>query len=782
MADHLLLPERIALASRRQGPAGGPGSPERNPRRHGRRLEREIQDAVAAARPVTVIEGVDPGLVFKVRASGRITDETWGHRQVALLGDTDDWTYFVLSEDEVPERLLAELRRYSTGPDEMGGRAPLRTFFNAVEDIQPYGPEDRRTPSLPDNLRDLGEPILVDAVAWPSPTPQEAQRRLRNIRRVLAFYGGQEIASDARARFTVLRARLSGEGVEGLLHLPVVEKVRTPPIPFIEPSDWWGRTADDVEVIEEPAEPIAIIDDGIADGHPLLAGAVASRRAFPPGYAWSAIGSHGTMVAGLAAFGDFEGPLRSQAPLVRRGVLHEARVLEPHPDLPHRTRFAPDITEHQAVEEAIETLHREEGVRVFSMSINDPDSYSGPHVSVFTERIDELIREHEIVVVLSAGNHGVEQLSATMDSGDHAEAGYPAYVLHEQARVAEPAPAALALTVGSLARSDAPQTPTGAARVGDQAIAECEQVSPFSRTGPGAFRGVKPDVVEFGGNWVINDSGMLETENVGVGVISLGVNESGRLFTVSSGTSFAAPRVARVAADIWTSYPDASANLVRALLAVSARIPGAAVAQFPEDATRLRAVGYGRPIRNLALESGGNRVVMYFDGEMQTDTVAIHPVPIPPSFSRGRATRRIAVSLAFDPHVRRQRREYLAGEMSFDLLRNVTPDAVRQRYGRQGEGRLDLFTDRRRLGLAPGSTRTANSTLQLRHFTPRELNPDDGDVYYLAIKHRPAPWARAGMQRYAVAVELVEEERLDVDLYAEVQQQVQVPARLRIRR
>lgn len=782
MAEHLLLPDRIALSSRRQGPAGGPGSPERNPRRHGRRLQREIEEAVAEARPITVIEGVDPGLVFKVRASGRITDETWEHRRIALLGDTEDWTYFVLSEDAVPGQLLAELRRYSAGPDEMGARAPLKTFFNAVEDIQPYGPEDRRTASLPDNLLALTEPIVVDAIAWPSGTPQEAQRRLRNVRRAVAHYGGEEIAADARARFTVLRARLSGEGIEGLLRLPVIERVRTPPTPFIEPSDWWGRTADDVEVIEEDAEPIGVIDDGIADGHPLLAGAVASRRAFPGGHSWAAIGPHGTMVAGLAAYGDLELPLRSGAPLIRRGAVHEARVLEPHPSLPRRTRFAPGVTEHQAVEEAIETLHRDERVRVFSMSINDVDPYSGPHVSVFTERLDELVRELGIVLVVSAGNHGVQELSATMDSGDHAQAGYPTYTLHESARIAEPAAAALAVTVGSLARSDAPQTPTGTARVGDQAIAAADELSPFSRTGLGAFKGVKPDAVDFGGNWIINDTGVLETENVGVGVISLGVNEAGRLFRVSTGTSFAAPRVARVAADIWTLYPDASANLVRALLAIGCRVPGAVASQFPDDRRRLRAVGYGRPVRDLALQSGGSRVVMYFDGEIETDTVAIHPVPIPPSFSRGRASRRISVSLGFDPPVRRQRREYLAGEMSFDLLRNVTPEQVRQRYGRQGEDRLDLYSDRRRLGLGPGSTRTANSTLQLRNFSPRELNPDDGDIYYLAVKHRPAAWAQPGRQPYAVAVELVEEERQEVDLYAEVQQQVHVPARVRVRR
>ncbi len=154
---------------------------------------------------MTVIEGVDPGLVFKVRASGRITDETWSHRGVALLGDTDDWTYFVLSEDEVPERLVAELRRYTAGREEMGGRAPLRTFFSAVEDIQPYGPDDCRTPTLPDNLRDLGEPILVDVISWPSPTPQEAERRLSNIRRVVDFYGAYKLARDSPAALATIQ-------------------------------------------------------------------------------------------------------------------------------------------------------------------------------------------------------------------------------------------------------------------------------------------------------------------------------------------------------------------------------------------------------------------------------------------------------------------------------------------------------------------------------------------------------------------------------------------------
>jgi hypothetical protein len=769
------------LDSRRQGPAGGPGSTPRNPRQHGQRLRRELDRAIERARPIRVVEGVDPGLVFKVQAKGRITDDTWTARGLAFLGETGDWTYFVLSREDAPDQLLEQLSNYAAGPDLEGAKAPLRTFFNAVENIQPYGPEDRRGPGLPEDLAGLTEPIVVDAAAWPSPSREEAERRLRNLRAVVERYDGEEFAHDARPRFTLLRARLSGEGVLALLEQAVVERIRTPPTPYLEPSDWMARGLEDLEYRFEDGEPIGVIDDAIA-AHPLLDGTVRSRRSFPASHSWAQPSRHGTMVAGLAAYGEFETPLREGLPLVARGPLHQARVLEPNPDWPERTRFAPMVTAHQAVEQAIETLHRDEGVRVFNLSITDPDPYSGPHVSLFTERLDELIRELGIVVVVPAGNQRANLAQGTMASGADVLAGYPDYALDPAARLAEPAPAALALTVGSLARFDAPQTPSGQARVGDQAIAAAEQLSPFSRTGPGAFKGVKPEVVEYGGNWVLNDVGRLETENVGVGVISLGVNASGRLFTVSSGTSFAAPRVARLAADLWSAYPDASANLIRALIAMAGRTPGPLTAQFADADGRLRAAGFGRPIPELAAACGGARAVMYFDGSLRTDTAVIHPVPIPERFARGAAGRRISVSLAFDPPVRRQRREYLAGKMTFDLLRNVDERQVRERYQRQGAQRVDLFSAPRRIQLEPGVQASENSALQVRQFRPRQLDPDDGDVYYVVVTHRSAPWAEEGDQGYSLVVELVEEERVQVDLYAEVQQQVRLPARLRVRR
>jgi hypothetical protein len=173
---------------------------------------------------------------------------------------------------------------------------------------------------------------------------------------------------------------------------------------------------------------------------------------------------------------------------------------------------------------------------------------------------------------------------------------------------------------------------------------------------------------------------------------------------------------------------------------------------------------------------------MLFDGEMPSDTVAIHPIPIPPEFARGRRSRRISVGLAFDPPVRRQRREYLAGEMVFDLLRNVSVDDIRGMYERQDpDSRVPLFSDRRRMSLEPGVQAVQHSALSVRRVRHQRLDPDDGDTYYLVVTHRSAQWADEGDQKYALAVELAEEESEEIDLYVAVQQQVRLPARVRVR-
>jgi hypothetical protein len=771
--DHLQLPDASPLPDRRTQP--GPRTPTRNPRRHGERLNTDLEQAVERAREIRIVEGVDPALVFRVKTSGRVGADKWRNRGLELLTEGGDWDYVVLSPGVAPPKIGDELHRYTDGPDEEGAPAPLSSFFAMLEEIHPYGSEDRLPVEVAAEL-DL-RPGPVDLVIWPASSDLESKRRVEQVLAVVRRVGGTVTATDRNRRSPAIRATLDGPMARELATVPVLELLRLPAIPYVDPSDWRDIRAEDLRVERRDGPPIGVLDDAIGTANPLLRDVVEGSYAFPETHAWQPPGDHGTMVAGLAAYGDFEQPLRDHVPFTLGGPLIQARIIEPRPDRPDAYRFAPGPLEHLTVADAITTLHAEHDVRVFVLSVTEVDPYSGPHVSILTERLDDLIREHDLVVVLPTGNHGASIASRLMGSGDDVVTGYPAYALDEVARVSEPGTAALALTVGSIARSEGPATLAGKVAPGAQAVAPADGLSPFSRSGPGAFKGVKPDLVHYGGNWVIRADGTLAVRDAGAGVVSTVVTDT-RMFHAGAGTSFAAPRVARAAADVLAVYPDASGNLVRALVALSAKVPQPVADAFGDDVPRV--AGHGLPRAARATASAGSRVVLMGEFSMMTDTVAIHALPIPRAFHDGRAARAIRVSLAFDPPVRRTRREYLAGAMSFDLIRATGLDEVAAIYRKQDDDPLSLPKGRRRMKLIPGSQTFDNSTLMVRGIrTTAPLSEDDGDTYLLAVTHNNRPWARQGEQRYAIAVEFEELDRQDIDLYAQLSARVRPRARIR---
>lgn len=719
---------------------------------------------------------MDPGLVLKVRAAGRLTPEDWNRRGLELLTEGEHWDYVVLSPGTAPPKVGEELARYASGPDEEGASAPLGSFFGAIEAVEPYGPEDRLGTDVLDALSDTALP--VDIVIWPASSSREAAHRVDQVVSAIRRLGGEVTAADRRDRSPTVRALVNRSVAVAIATVPVVETIKLPLLPYVDPSDWRDLREDDLRVERRDGALVGVLDDAIAAEHPLLRGVVEAAHQFPPDRAWQQPGEHGTMVAGLAAYGDFEKPLRDGAPFVLGGNIVQGRVIEPKPMDPLSYRFPPEQQEYLTIEQAIAWLHDHHGVRVFVLCVTEIDPYSGPRVSVLTERLDDLVRDRDIVVVVPTGNHNADAATATMASGHHAVTEYPSYLLDEVARVSEPATAALALTVGSVARSDGPATIGGGSRLGYKAIAPRLGMSPFTRSGPGAYKGVKPDLVHFGGNWVVRSSGDLALADAGTSVISLAMTPDGRLFGTGNGTSYAAPRVARVAADVLGEYADASANLVRALVGLSARVSEPVKTSFGSEAPRVS--GHGIPATERAIASTRTRVVLMGEFTVATDTVAIHPVPIPQAFTDGRAWRTIRVALAFDPPVRRTRREYLAGEMDFDLLRATDVDEVASIYQKQDPGEpLRLPKNRRRLTLEPGSRAGLNSTLIIRQARSTLFQEDDGDTYFLAVTHRNRPWASDGDQTYALAVEFAEEDRVDVDLYADLRQRVAPRVRIR---
>jgi hypothetical protein len=245
--------------------------------------------------------------------------------------------------------------------------------------------------------------------------------------------------------------------------------------------------------------------------------------------------------------------------------------------------------------------------------------------------------------------------------------------------------------------------------------------------------------------------------------------------------------VARAAADVLHEYPDASANLVRALLGASATDAGLEAAKVADVTARRRLYGLGKPTADAARLSDERRVTMTFDGEMAVDSVVVHPIPVPEAFATTLSrTRRVRIAMAYDPPVRRQRREYLASTMQVDLFRAMTLDEVQDLVGKQDPANgVRMISDRRRVALEPGSDHVRSATLHVRAWEPKRLNVDDGETYYLVVTNTTKPWARDrtdyGTQNYALSVVLEDEGRLDLDLFSLVTQQVQPEVRARLR-
>jgi len=359
---------------------------------------------------------------------------------------------------------------------------------------------------------------------------------------------------------------------------------------------------------------------------------------------------------------------------------------------------------------------------------------------------------------------------------------YPRYLLRNEARIIEPATGAIVLTVGSL--SDKADVPPGFAanNVAFRPIALPGQPSPFTRTGPGLGDAIKPELCAPGGNTAYDGILRDVRDNVReLSIVSLNREYLNRLFKTDVGTSFATPKIAHMAARLFGVFQNASANLIRAFLVASAKVPEPASSILrPLGAeAELRVCGYGLPDLERAQASNENRVVMYSEAEVGLDNFHVYEVPIPEELIVTNGIRRISVTLAFDPPVRHSRFDYLGAKMSFRLIRGRTLEEVVRAFTPRARGATVEPLKSSDCPMDPGPRRREGGTLQKAVFTMRRAPQRDyGDTSYLVVRCEKK-WAREehDPQRYAVVVVL--EHTVDVNLYARARHRVEVAVRIR---
>lgn len=496
---------------------------------------------------------------------------------------------------------------------------------------------------------------------------------------------GKESASSPPDSLT-FRLHISGACFRDLvLNFPYVFEVVEPddvvggPAGTANPA--WGTSAPTPLPPPESAPTVCIIDSGIHEQHAWLSPAIdgVRSRSFLPGGSASDVmdevanGGHGTRVAGAVLYG--EKVPDSGSPGLSCW-LQNARVLNADNLLPDNL-FAP-----AAMRAIVEHFHGgERETRIFNQSINADAACRVKHMSAWAAAIDSLCEERDVLFVQAVGNLRTRRLAPHPGIEEQIASGtdYPDYLPQPTNRVANPGQSLQALTVGSIAYGmfESAGWRSFASREGDP--------SAFSRTGLGIWSVIKPEVVEYGGD-------ALRDANTPPTVLAGGVIPEASPALVQStlhsghphgrdaaGTSFAAPKVARIAAAVQQVLPDEPSLLHRALVVQSARWPAWAEEVLAElrslagpknkvlreqrqaEALRIvKSLGFGLPNVERATGNTDHRVTLVTSGAIaiRAGECDIYEVPIPTELSRPGADYevRIDVTLSYVAKPRRTRR------------------------------------------------------------------------------------------------------------------------------
>lgn len=414
-----------------------------------------------------------------------------------------------------------------------------------------------------------------------------------------------------------------------------------PPFQLLQPS--------------EGAPLVCVIDSGIQEGHRLLAASIAESRSLCllPNHNHDDTedgvqnGGHGTRVAGAVIY---PSNIPQSGSFEAHCWIGNARVLDAFKRLPIAL-YPPSM------------LERVVGVfsdcKIFVHSINTATPAPIRRMAAWAAKIDDLSFKHDLLFIVSVGNLPHRQPVPGKGFLDHLQGGarHPSYLLENSARIATPAQGLQALSVGSLAID----------RYEDEfwkSISRAELPSCFTRTGLGLWATIKPDVVELGGDCCTQKTGSPAThvikEQTSPHLVRSTLHGGPETSRDAVGTSFAAPKVAALAAELQRLLPNQPALLYRALIANSARWP-----QWAEDlelerrSKAFRFFGYGLPDRERALHNSVSRVTMITSEQisLKQGQAVVFEVPIPESLrTTGRETRlRLDVTLSYVTEPRRTR-------------------------------------------------------------------------------------------------------------------------------
>lgn len=405
---------------------------------------------------------------------------------------------------------------------------------------------------------------------------------------------------------------------------------------------------------------VGVIDSGVCPNSVLLSPWVVARESFVP------VGhenfSHGTMVAGLIVNSKILNHNDDRFPA------SQAKIVD--------INVFPDdigISEDDLIAIIAEVVPKYPMVKIWNLSLGASNPVSETDFSDFACFLDEMHDEHQCLFVIASGNQLDSKCWPTMTNSAAMATN----------RLSSPADSIRGLTVGSLAHKDTALT-----------LVKNEDVSPFSRIGPGPCFIPKPEITHYGGN-ICAQGKCTQT-----GVVSLGPNNT---LCENIGTSFSTPIVSSLAAEIYHFLAKNKNEIVTPEMVKALLIHSALTSNTKKvSAENLNYYGFGRP-RDISntLYCDSHSITLFFNVDIRHGGFEFEKVPFPMAdcllTPEGKFKGEILMTLVYSPLTNKSfASEYcrtnvdvgmgsynfneITGKNEFRSLIPATPDDVNKRY------------------------------------------------------------------------------------------------------
>ena len=794
------------------------GGPFENPPRdrvpHARKLEAEVLSASAEFEQrrvqqraqttgLTLLLRSDPQYTLKLESLDRRRD---GIELLSVGTEDDAMTATVFVPHESVGKFLKLLKDYETQQDKRSGKPKNQALVESIALA--------RLAIISDFWQDtLDFPESGDAINWEvwlrSPDGHADTVHSRFVEHCTAIGvrpDGHFVAFPDRV---VTIAHGTSEQISGSIEImtSVAELRRAKELAseYLRiPARFQSEVIDDflarVQFADENAPAVLLLDTGVNAGHPLIEPALdaTDRHTVDPNWGTADDArQHGTGMAGIALYGDLADALATNSQITLSHRLESAKILPPPPDQ-NQPEVYGFVTE-QGVSRAI--IAAPQRNRVICMAITTDDRDAGVPSS-WSGALDQMcagVSDHETKLMLvSAGN---------VDGVQDPASGYVYPITNcEDAGVEDPGQAWNVITVGAYTEKVMIKDP---ALWGFRPVASIGDLCPTSRTslawGQENFRGwpIKPDIVMEGGNYATD--GTVNDATDDLSLLSTALTVDGRLLQPVADTSPATALAARVAAILWSNYPDFWPETIRGLLVHSADWTDAMVNRFPGGtksaaASRLRAYGYGVPDLYRAMYSAENAVTLIFQGEIQpyrledsagrANVMHVHRLPWPRDvlLALGEADVQMRVTLSYfiEPSPGRRgwststSHRYQSHGLRFDVIRlNEDEEAFRRRLSRnewENDERPENVDETRDWVIGDQGRRNGSLHSDWWQGVASDLATCDRIAVYPVSgwwKERPHKRRVESVTRYSLIVSIDTAEQ-NVDLYTPIANQIVV--------